>query len=138
MKKIINGLIRALLNSGVFGKNYKLTYCGKGVSLNQYYSGGHWSKRAKLKNTYKEIFLNLLDNIKISKMDKFVLVMFFNSRHDTDNVIGLEKLFVDTLKEGGYIIDDNKKFFRGLMIFPDETLENNTFEFNILTYGDKE
>ncbi len=137
MRKIINGLIRSLLNSKVFGKNYKITYCGKGVSLNQYYTSGHWATRAKLKNKYKEIFLKLLDEADVVPMKKFVIIIFFNSRHDTNNVVGLEKIFSDTLKEQDYIIDDNKKLYRGLMIFPDENLENNTFEFNVLAYGDK-
>jgi len=137
MRKIINGLIRSLLNSKVFGKNYRITYCGKGVSLNQYYTAKHWTTRAKLKNTYKDIFVDLLSKSDIAPMTKFVIVLFFNSRHDTNNVIGLEKIFSDTLKEQGYIVDDNKKFYRGLMIFPDEDLKMNTFEFNVFTYGDK-
>jgi hypothetical protein len=113
---------------------YKIVYSGKGVSLNDYYSAGHWSKRSKLKNTYKPIFEKLLEESNTRRMHKFSLLLRFNSRHDTDNITGLEKLFVDTVK-GKYVVDDTKKYYRGYMVFPDESLPVNTFEFYLIAHA---
>lgn len=115
-------------------KVFKVVYVGKGVSLNDYYTSGHWSKRANLKNKYKKIFTELLEKSEMEKVDKFSILVRYNSRHDVDNVTGLEKLFVDTLK-GTYIKEDDKKFYRGYMVFPDEQLKTNTFEFYIISHG---
>ena len=106
-------------------------YTGKGVSLNQFYSQGHWSKRSRIKNQYKEIFEELLKGGKIKWMDQFSLLILYNSRHDCDNIVGLSKIFIDTLK-GSYIQEDSKKFYRGISIFVDESLQLNTFEFYLI------
>jgi len=131
---LISRIIRLLIKLGVLKCAYKCVYTGKGVSLNEFYKQGHWSKRSRIKNQYRELFENMIDKAKIKWMDQFSLVMFYNSRHDPDNVVGMEKVFMDTLK-GKYMEDDNKKFFRGFAIFPDESLPMNTFEFYLLPHG---
>ena len=135
MSVILRWFLKFLLKLKIFDCIYPIVYSGKGVSLNQYYSGGHWSYRSKLKNKYKEIFEELLSSYDIKPMEQFSLVVFFNSRHDTDNVTGLTKLFIDTLK-GVYIEDDNKKYFRFYGVVPDEKLPTNTFEFYLISHGD--
>ena len=107
------------------------------VSLNKYYSGGHWGVRGRLKKKYKAIFTPLLEDCGVV-MKKFDLAILYSSRHDPDNITGTEKLFVDTLKECGLIPDDNKKFFRGLHILPDESLKTNTILFCVNEVCDKD
>jgi hypothetical protein len=113
---------------------HKIVYQGKGVSLNDYYSAGHWSRRSKIKNTYKVIFNDLFTEANLSHMEKFSLVIRYNSRHDVDNVTGLEKVFIDTLREE-WVKEDNKKYYRGYMVFPDEELPTNTFEFYLIEHA---
>lgn len=113
---------------------FKVVYNGKGVSLNDYYSAGHWSKRSNLKNKYKKIFNDLFDTAELEHMNKYSIIIRYNSRHDVDNVTGLEKIFVDTLRET-WVREDNKKYYRGYMVFPDEKLPKNTFEFYIVSHG---
>ncbi len=63
------------------------------------------------------------------------MLIFYNSRHDVDNVIGMEKVFTDCLK-GTLVKNDGKAYYKGLMIFYDTTLPKNTFEFVILEAKD--
>lgn len=137
MNQFIVRIVKILLRLGVLRDVYKITYQGKGVSLNEFYTQGHWTRRTKVKDKYKTIFTELIENSKLEWMDQFSLLLFYNSRHDPDNVIGMEKVFVDTLK-GDYIQDDNKKFYRGIYILPDDTLPANTFEFYLLAHGNNE
>lgn len=126
-----------------------IIYTGRGVSLNKFYSQGHWSTRSNIKNIYRKIFIKLLDENKdIRWIDKYFLSIYYNSAHDPDNVIGMEKVFTDSLKQEkdrsgniiyeGYIKDDSKKYCRGVVILPDESLPRNTFKFVLYEYGDKE
>ena len=137
MVKFVVRIVKLALKFGLIKDVYKFVYTGKGVSLNEFYSQGHWSRRSKIKNKYKAIFEKMLEGGKIEWMDQFSLLILYNSRHDPDNVTGMEKVFMDTLK-GDYITDDNKKFYRGFAIFPDESLPTNTFEFYLLPHGNNE
>ena len=78
---------------------YTITYKGKGVSLNAFYSQGHWHKRNAIKNEYGAIFRSLLQEAKVPKLDKFNMVIRYNSRHDLDNIVGMSKILVDTMKK---------------------------------------
>jgi len=102
-------------------KHWSIEYHDDIFSLNKLYEQGHWSKRKNLKDKYKKIFIKLLHDSDIEKCEKFYIVILYNTRHDVDNIVGVEKVFVDTMK-GVLIPNDGKKNFRGLMIFPDETM----------------
>lgn len=141
---IVKG-IKFLINLGLFKKVVEIEYKGQGVSLNKFYSQGHWSTRNNIKNKYKKIFRTLfLQSKDLQWMNRYSLIIFFNSRHDTDNVVGMCKVFMDSLKQEivddevvykGYVFDDNKKYFRGLFIVPDESLPNNTFQYYLIEHG---
>lgn len=112
-------------------ETYTVEYNGKGVSLNQYYSQGHWSQRHGIKKKYKPEFEELIEEVGIPKMTEFGLVIYYNSRHDPDNVIGFEKIFMDCLKEMELIPDDSKHYYKFCAVIPDLDLPNNTFLFNL-------
>lgn len=75
-------------------------------------------------------------------MDECMVLLFYNSRHDCDNLVGgFTKLFLDTLKQErdngritkkGYIYDDSKAYLKGVASFPDTNLPLNTFEIIVL------
>jgi hypothetical protein len=48
-----------------------------------------------------------------------------------DNVVGMEKVFTDCIK-GRIVTNDNKQYFKGLMIFYDQKLPKNTTEFILI------
>ena len=50
---------------------------------------------------------------------------------DVDNVVGMEKVFTDCIK-GRLVEEDDKRYFKGLMIFYDHKLPHNTFEFVLI------
>ena len=110
---------------------FEVKYEGQGVSLNKFYSQGHWSTRNNIKNKYKPIISDLLKDNNVPKMDEFGLIIEYNSRHDPDNVTGMEKLFVDSMKENELIIDDHKKYYKFYCVVPNLELDNNTFIFKI-------
>lgn len=146
MRQIIGRLVRICVKLKLINIVTKITYTGPGVSLNKFYSQGHWSTRSNIKKKYRKIFDKLTStNSKMRWMDRFSLIIFYNSRHDLDNVVGMEKVFVDSIKREydketgevlrpGFIHDDSKKYYRGLSIFPDENLPNNTFEFILIEH----
>ena len=118
-------------------KEWTITYTGKWVSLNAYYQSRHWAVRNKLKNEWKEKFGWLLKEAGVQWMDAFCVSVKFNSRLDTENVIGGLKILVDTMK-GVYIEDDTKKYYKGVSIEPDETLDKNTYVITISEWQQEE
>jgi hypothetical protein len=137
MRVVFDKFIESMVADGTISKVTKICYNGKGVSLNDYYSSSHWSARHSLKKKYLKLLFPLMDK-ELSKdmIDKFGLYIFYNSRHDPDNVVGTEKIFMDMLKTHfGVIIDDSKKYYKSLSIIPDDKLETNTFEFYLTEYA---
>ena len=122
----------------------EIVYVGKGVSFNTIYSQGTWYTRSSIKKKFRKIFTTLLlENKDIRFIDKYVIDVRYNSRHDPDNIVAMEKMFIDTLRGGdgqkAYIKDDSKKYCKGVILRPDETLKTNTFVFTLYEWNaDKE
>jgi hypothetical protein len=130
--------------SGVKGV-YAVTYVGSGVSNNTFYSGGGgrggWRVRSSLKNKYSKLFQSLIDKVSIPWMDVYQISIVYNSKMDPGNVAAMEKIFTDTIKEErlkgvvtkkGLIYDDSKKYCKGVMLIPDDSLPKDTYRFDIL------
>ena len=92
---------------------------GVDLSLNKWYANRHWSFRNKEKEFWSNLFLKLLPK-RTKKIDKYMITLYFNSRLDASNTVPMIKIFEDTMKKSHYIIDDSKKFCKGICIFPDE------------------
>lgn len=121
---------------------WEVIFKGKGFSLNDFYSQGHYYKRSQIKDKYSGKFRKLIDSAKVPFIDKYKITCIFNSRHDPSNIMGMIKVFEDamcgdpnrkknTFKYTPLIADDNKKFCKGIEIYPDEELTLNTFIFII-------
>lgn len=139
IRKLLIRLLRFFVKLGFIGKVTSFKYSGKAFSLNDFYAGGNWYARQSIKNEYKPIFEKLIQQADKGKLyfEKFYLLIFFNTRHDVDNVMGMEKIFIDTLK-GNIIKEDNKTHYKGLMVFYDKLLPMNTFEFILIELKDVE
>lgn len=120
---------------------YTVSYQGQGVSNNKFYSAQDWRIRHGIKTKYGKIFSYLLMAEKLPWMDEYMMLIFYNSRHDADNVSAMGKLMLDCLKEEreagqivkkGWVYDDSKEYLKGFAVFPDNSLKSNTFEFVIL------
>jgi hypothetical protein len=115
-------------------------YSGKIPSFNQMWAGMHWRARKKMADNYHLIFGSHLKTAlkrKNGPATAFSIYIFYNSRHDPDNIMAIEKLFVDTLVKEKYVVGDDKKHYKSLVICPDETLPKNIVEFNIVLHNDK-
>lgn len=132
MRKFILRILRVLTRLNIIGNTIVFKYTGEAVSLNKFYAQGHWRTRQQIKEKYKALFSKVIDtNIPAEVLDNFYLIIFYNSRHDCDNVIGMEKIFMDCLK-GKIIVGDGRVNYKGVMIFYDITLPKNTFEFILI------
>lgn len=91
---------------------------------------------------YKSSFGWLIKEAKLPWLEEFALIIFYNSRHDCDNVVGgMGKCFLDALKQEeengcvtkhGYCKDDSRNYCKMVTAVYDKTLENNTFKFQII------
>jgi hypothetical protein len=106
-----------------------ITFRGRGISLNTFYKSGFWKERNDAKNEYAEKFKALFAKAKLKPVDTFKLTLTYNSRHDVDNVVGMSKIFVDTLNNVNLIKDDNPKYYKQLVLRYDSRLKHNTFKF---------
>lgn len=132
MRHFIVRILKLLVKLGVLGQIVSFKYNGPGISLNKFYIQGHWTKRQGIKNELRSKFEVILKPA-IGKIffDKFYLLVFYNSKHDVDNIVGMEKVFTDTLKDL-IVKNDSKTYYKGMLIMLDETLPKNTFEFVLI------
>lgn len=112
---------------------------GVDLSLNKWYANRHFSYRIKEKEFWSTLFLKLLPK-RTKKIDKYTITLYFNSRLDASNTIPMVKILEDTMKKNHYIIDDSKKFCKGISIFPDETMGKKNYKLivHIISYATKE
>jgi hypothetical protein len=111
---------------------FTIEWEGVDLSLNKWYANRHWSFRNKEKEFWSSLFLKLLPK-RTKKIDKYMITLFFNSRLDASNTVPMIKILED-------IIDDSKKFCKGIEIYPDEDLgkKNYKLTIHIISYATKE
>jgi hypothetical protein len=117
----------------------ELEWDGVDLSLNKWYANRHFSYRIKEKEFWTNLFLKLLPK-RTKKIDKYMITLYFNSRLDASNTIPMIKIAEDTMKKNHYIIDDSKKFCKGISIYPDETMGKKNYKLivHIISYATKE
>lgn len=112
-------------------KSYEIVYSGPGFSLNDIYGSNNWRVRKGVVDKYKNIFIWLIKEQKLPKIDKYIITLFYNSRHDADNTVGaMIKVLGDSLKTE-WIEDDGPRFCKGVASYYDPSLPHNTFKFVI-------
>lgn len=111
-------------------KKYVIRYDGKLPSLNDIYSGKHWSYRSSKKTKFRDTFSILLLEASVKWMDEFRIDLEYNSRLDADNAIMAIKFMCDSLK-GKYVKEDDPRFFKGFSININKKLKFNTYKFTI-------
>lgn len=111
-------------------KQWTIQWEGEHVSLNDLYSMNNWRKRHQIKKLWREKFGSMIDSANLEHMDAYELYVHYRSRLDPSNVSAIVKLFEDTLKTKGFIIDDSMKYCRGIHIIPEP--EFNQKEYRII------
>ena len=112
------------------GKIYTIKYEGKIISTNEL-KAQHWRKMKPKIDALKLEFFILIQNANLPKFKGIELKVRYWSKHDVDNISSTIKIFVDQLVKAGKIKDDNKNYWKKLIIEADETLKNNTLIFEI-------
>ncbi len=108
--------------------SFTVVYEGKWVSANQL-RNNHWRKNQQLKEKYRKELGWLILEQNPKKMIEYTVDLVYNSRLDPDNVTF--KYFLDSMKDVGVIIDDKKKYNKGISTKPDETLGMDTYIFTV-------
>lgn len=119
--------------------SFTIEWDGVDLSLNKWYANRHWSFRNKEKEFWHNFFLKMLPK-KIKVIDKYIISLYFNSRLDASNTIPMIKIFEDTMKDESFIIDDSKKYCKGIRIFVDESMGKKSYKLkvSILSYATTE
>lgn len=91
------------------------------VSLNAWYSGTHWSKRKKLKDSYIKIVKNQFKRVfSASKTYKVNYCFTFKSRAlDASNCVAMVKMIEDIIFE-----DDSYKIVKEIIISSEKGLKD--------------
>jgi len=96
------------------------------VSTNQYYTGMHWSQRNKIAKKYHNDIYYLCKKNNLPKVKESCKIIFgFATKFDLDNNSIIIKMIIDSLRYGGIIKDDNKKYVKGIEI---KIADENYFE----------
>lgn len=111
-------------------KSYEITYTGVAFSINDIYGSNNWRVRKGVVDKYKNIFIWLIKEQKLPKIDKYIITLFYNSRHDADNTAGVLKVMGDSLKTQ-WVENDDPRFCKGVASYYDPSLPHNTFKFVI-------
>ena len=91
------------------------------ISLNQWYSGTHWTKRVKVKNTYKLLVKSQCKHV-FTKDLKYAVAYEFgfkNNPLDASNCVAMVKMIEDILFE-----DDGYKTVINIMITSNKSKED--------------
>lgn len=131
LRKFILRILKLLIKANILGRVITLRYTGTGLSLNTFYSSNSWHTRQTAKNEYKSRFKPAINELSGIVLDQFYVVLFYNSKHDVDNVVGMEKIVIDTLRES-VVYGDQPEYYKGLCLFYDDSLPFNTFDILII------
>ena len=99
---------------------YRIEIAGRIPSLNDFYSGAHWSHRAKMASQWHE---TMIWEMRAQELPKTILAPFTLSVDvyrkrvvDNDNAVMSAKFFVDALKQSGRIKDDSPDYWKALIL----------------------
>ena len=92
------------------------------ISLNAWYSGNHWTKRKKMKDSYKTIVKSQFKDVLPKDKEYKVYYAFeFKSRAlDASNCVAMVKLIEDIIFE-----DDSYKIIKEIKISSNKGLKDN-------------
>jgi hypothetical protein len=86
----------------------------------------------KARQYYRRDFIDLLCEQKKYKLNAFELEVRFNTGHDVDNIAPFTKMFIDSYRELGFVVNDTKDIYKSLKIVPDAGLPKKTLQFKII------
>jgi hypothetical protein len=119
-------------------KTYIIDYHGTWLSTNTIL-GLNRFKAAKLKAEWILGIKPLLIAAQIKDVLAFSLEIRYWSRLDPDNVVGVgTKALVDQLRYLNVLTNDDKRYWKGLTVHPDETLKHNHYRISLHVHSEAE
>ena len=109
---------------------FTIIYEGHQVSNNDMKSL-HWRELKRLVDPLKLIAKKIIQDAKPPKMERFTVEVRYNSGLDVDNTTATIKILVDQLVKMKVLPKDNKRYWRGMNIIPDETLKHNSLHLKV-------
>lgn len=106
------------------------SWADKHISLNDWYSGKHWSNRNKIKDEWCMFFTQMIAK-PYPVIEKYTMELRYNSRLDPSNTMPMLKILEDTLQKLGILKNDNKNFCKGLNLIPDESMKTNSYSITL-------
>lgn len=88
----------------------------KPVSLNKFYSGTHWTKRATLKNQIRDEIIAQLEGVPRIPIVDVNVTCLSNVKFDLDNTIPSVKFALDVLVEMGILPNDSRKYIKSVTL----------------------
>lgn len=105
-------------------EEYEFTIEGRLPSLNDYTNANrsHWSRGALLKRDIEDLIMWQIRAArlagKLQPVNVPALVFFewheSDKRRDLDNIFSAKKFILDAMQKAGIIVNDNRKYIRGL------------------------
>ena len=111
-------------------KDIVIVYSGPVMGLNEMKAKAWYASKAKVDRLKMELLI-LCKNTKLPYMEAIELSIFYNSRHDVDNIAPMSKFFVDTIVNIGKLPNDTKKYFKKVSYQYDPVLPVNTIVYKI-------
>lgn len=114
------------------GKNvkFRIEYIGDTVGLNDYKSL-HWRKLKAKYDPIKAELTNEIQHISPPALAWFEVRVFHRTKLDMDNLVGMVKPFVDSLRALKVVPEDDKKHWDYLSVQHAPQLKNGTIVFEV-------
>ena len=124
-------------------RTFKVPFEGS-LSSNKVYSTPHWTARSKMQKIWHSKFRRACTEaypkgIGSAKATLFSVDLQCRNRLDIDNNSIMFKMFVDTLRELGWVVEDSTKHFKSMSIKYVDSMKPNTgiFTFKVIKYEDE-
>lgn len=92
--------------------------------LNRFWQGSHWTYRKKWADYWHLLVKSSLQGIPKRTFNKPVLIeMHFKSNLDVDGHAAMAKVIIDSLVREGWLINDNQKHVKSLIMTASKKLE---------------
>lgn len=122
-------VIRQTINSNL-NEQIVFKWAGKDISLNQWYSSEHWTKRNTTKKEWHSFFESFM-LIPYPIFEAYTVTLEYNSRLDPSNTITMIKLCEDMLQGIGVIKNDTGEYCKGLIITPNAMMKRKSYKLTI-------
>jgi hypothetical protein len=116
-------------------RTHRIPCQGQWLLLNKVY-GLHRFQASKFKTEWKHRFSQLFKEAQIQPFLTFSVRLRYWSRMDADGTVTGLKVVIDTLREMGLAVNDDKRYFKGFEVTLDPNLKHNRYELTLVVHSE--